>query len=235
MSNLDQLIADVHRAQDPDHAVLLQRFFKTAPGEYGHGDIFLGLTVPICRQIAKKYFNLNLKQLIKLLHSPSHEHRLIALVILTHQFERGSADEQSRIYDLYLRSSKYINNWDLVDISAGKIVGRYLLDKDRSVLAALAKSNLLWDRRIAIIATSAFISRGESEDTFAIATILLHDSHDLIHKAVGWMLREVGKYSTQEIEESFLQKHYKHMPRTMLRYAIERFPEPKRRQYLSKD
>lgn len=218
---------------NPAKAKILAGFFKTGKGEYGEGDTFLGITVPQSREVAIKYKHLPLPDVKRLLQSKIHEERLIALMILAHNYTKGYVREKKEIFDFYLANTKYINNWDLVDLSADKIVGAYLLDKPRVILYKLAKSQNIWDRRIAIIATYRFIKdRKEYKDTFAIAQILLPDKHDLIHKAVGWMLREVGKHIGQEIEESFLRKHYRQMPRTMLRYAIEHFPLSQRIKYL---
>jgi len=209
----------------------LQRFFKTGPGEYAEGDKFLGIKVPVLRGIARQHQDLPLKEAEKLLHSPLHEERLVSLLILIFHFNKGDEAEKEHIYKLYLRSTKYINNWDLVDVTAKFIIGAFLLDKDKDVLDKLAKSKNMWERRIAILSTFHFIEKGEFRDTMRIAKTLLNDREDLIHKAVGWMLREVGKRSLKT-EEDFLKKHYKEMPRTALRYAIERFPEKKRQAYL---
>jgi len=216
---------------DSQRALAVQRFFKTAPGEYGEGDVFVGLNVPAVRKLAKEYQALPLNQLSQLLKSAIHEARLLALLILIRQY--ASADETGRqqIYNLYLQNTRFINNWDLVDASAMHIVGAHLRNRPRSPLSALAESKLLWDRRISIMATFHYIKRGEFAETLRIALLLLHDQEDLIQKAVGWMLRETGKRD-QLIAENFLQEHYKTMPRTMLRYAIEKFPEKLRRQYL---
>jgi len=232
MSNLVELKKELQSLADKKQAEILQRFFKTGKGQYGEGDKFLGIKVPIQRNIAKKYKQLNLDDIRKLLRSKIHEHRLVALLVLIHQFDSGDEDIKKDIYELYLDNTKNINNWDLVDLSAPNIVGKFLLNKDRRLLYHLAKSKNLWERRIAVLATFEFIKHKEGEDTFAIAEILLNDSHDLLHKAVGWMLREVGKRISLEKEEEFLQTHYKEMPRTMLRYAIERFDEEKRKKYL---
>jgi len=213
-------------------AELLQRFFKTGPGEYGEGDIFLGVMVPEQRKTAKKYTDLKLIDLQRLLRSKIHEERLTALFILIHQFEKAKGIARKRIYDFYFKNRKGVNNWDLVDLSAPRIMGKYLLDKPKGVLYKLARSSNLWDRRIAVLSTFAFIDKNKFEDSLEIAGILLEDKEDLIHKAVGWMLREVGKKDLK-VEENFLKKHYKNMPRTMLRYAIERFPEKKRKMYLN--
>jgi 3-methyladenine DNA glycosylase AlkD len=210
-------------------------FFKTGKGQYGEGDQFLGVTVPHARKVAKKYKELSLKDINTLLQSVWHEERLLSLFILVHQFQKADEKTQRELYQFYLKNTKHINNWDLVDSSAHKIVGAYLLDKPpiRKILYTLAKSKDLWEKRIAIIATAMFINNNQFNDTLKIAEILLHDKHDLIHKAVGWMLREVGK-KDQPTEETFLKKHYKVMPRTMLRYAIEKFDEKKRKEYMKK-
>lgn len=216
---------------DPQKAKILQRFFKTGKGQYGEGDIFLGIVVPKQRALVKKYKDLSLKDIESLLHSKVHEHRLTALFILIDQYKRSSS--KKKIFNFYLKNVKYINNWDLVDLSAPNIVGDYLLGKDRKVLYKLAKSNNLWERRIAILSTLTFIRHNQFNDTLKLAKELLKDDHDLIHKAVGWMLREVGKRD-QEVEESFLKKYYQVMPRTMLRYSIERFDEKTRTFYMKK-
>jgi len=213
-------------------AQILQRFFKTGKGEYGEGDIFLGIRVPVQRQVVKKYWQMDLREVEVLLKSKIHEYRLVALLILVKKFEQGNEKTKKKIFNLYLKNTKYINNWDLVDLSAPNIVGTYLLDKDRDILYKLAESQSLWERRISILATYTFIKQGEYQDTLKISEVLLKDKHDLIHKAVGWMLRELGKRIDQTIEEKFLKKYYKSMPRTMLRYAIERFSEKKRKKYL---
>ena len=219
---------------NPKQAKLLQRFFKTGKGEYGEGDIFLGIKVPEQRKIAKKYPDLSLKEIQELLLSKIHENRLTSLFVLIEQYKKSDEKGKKEIFGFYLKNTKNINNWDLVDLSAPKIVGDYLLDKNRSILYKLAKSKSLWERRISILSTAAFIWNNEYKDTLKISGILLNDKHDLIHKGVGWMLREVGKRVSQEKEEEFLRKHYKKMPRTMLRYAIERFSEKKRKFYMKK-
>jgi len=226
---------ELKKLSNLEKARIHSRFFKTGKGEYGEGDTFLGLTVPQQRQIAKKHTALALKEIQKLLESKVHEHRLTALFILIHQYQKGDNHLKKIIYDFYLKNTKNINNWDLVDISAPKIIGDYLLNKTlkRKILYRLARSSNLWKRRIAIMSTFTFIKSKEFKDTLAIAEILVSDNHDLIHKAVGWMLREIGKID-QATEEKFLKKHYKTMPRTMLRYAIEKFNEEKRKFYLQK-
>ncbi|HYE59873.1 MAG TPA: DNA alkylation repair protein [Candidatus Kapabacteria bacterium] len=218
-------------AGNPKRAMISRRFFKTGKGEYGEGDIFLGITVPMQRRIAKAYTHLSLSDLALLLKSPIHEYRFVALVILILQFKKADDRGQKKIAAFYLKYRVWVNNWDLVDTSAPYLLGAYLMDKEKDVLYRLAVSRKVWDRRIAIIATQYFIQHGSYDHTMKIAEVLLHDTHDLIHKAVGWMLREVGKRSL-ETEEQFLRIHHKDMPRTMLRYAIERFPKEKRELYL---
>lgn len=206
-------------------------FFKTGKGQYGEGDIFIGITVPQLRSIAKKYTSLSFKELEYFLQNPIHEFRFIALVILTEQFNKTK--NKKEIFDFYIQQRKYINNWDLIDCTTPNIIGAYLFDKDKSLLYQFAQSSIMWERRIAILATMYFIRKNHYKDTLDIAEILLKDKEDLIHKATGWLLREVGK-KDQSIEEEFLKKHYKLMPRTMLRYAIERFPQEKRIFYMQK-
>ncbi len=215
----------------PEIAANLQRFFKTGPGQYGNGDVFLGIKMPQLRGLAKQYRDATLATITTLLESRYHEERMLALVLLMEFYE--AADEPSRqdAYDLYLSHTHRINNWDLVDVSAPRIVGRHLQERPRKILYQLARSPLLWERRVAILATAWFIRLDDFDDTLQIAEILLPDDHDLMHKAVGWMLREVGKRNLAA-EEDFLKTHYRGMPRTMLRYAIERFPEPRRQSYL---
>jgi 3-methyladenine DNA glycosylase AlkD len=227
---LSKIKKELKQLSNKKQKEILQRFFKTGKGDYGEGDIFLGIKVPVQRKVAKKYSNLPIEDCVKLLQSKIHEQRLIALFILIEKYK----EKPKNVFDLYLKNTTRINNWDLVDLSAPNIVGDYLLDKDRDVLYKLAKSKLLWNKRISIVATFKFIRNNEFKDTLKIASILLNDKHDLIHKSVGWMLREVGKRD-QDVEEKFLKKHYKTMPRTMLRYAIERFSESKRRFYMNKN
>lgn len=223
--------SDLGRLGDERWARFLQRYFKTANGEYGEGDIFLGVHVPELRKLARKYAALAAEEIMRLLQSPIHEERALALLILVRSYAKGDEPVRARIYETYLRNTRYINNWDLVDVSAPHIVGAYLMDKSRDPLYELAESESLWERRISVIATAHFIKRDQFRDTLEVSKILLADKHDLIHKAVGWMLREVGKRDLA-CEEGFLRRHYKRMPRTMLRYAIEKFPEKKRRMYL---
>jgi len=206
-------------------------YFKTRPGQYGHGDVFIGVNVPDQRKVARDFADLPLSEIDKLLQSKTHEHRLTGLFILVAQYKAADPKFKKELAKFYLAHKHRINNWDLVDSSASYVLGHHLLGASRAVLYRLARSKNLWDRRIAIIATAAFIREGEYGDTLNIAEILLHDTHDLIHKAVGWMLREVGNRSLAA-EERFLRKHAATMPRTMLRYAIEKFPEYKRKVYL---
>ncbi len=233
---LAELRQDLKRLSNPAKAKLLAGFFKTGKGHYGEGDVFLGIQVPYTRAVARCYPTLTLKDVAMLLASPIHEERLAALLVLVNQYEKGSEESRNEIFRFYVKNAKQVNNWDLVDLSAPKIVGKHLLGKGkkgRQVLARLAKSESLWERRIAIVSTYVFIRNGRFSQTFTIAEILLKDSHDLIHKAVGWMLREVGKRD-KAAEEKFLQRHYREMPRTMLRYAIERFSPMKRKSYLAR-
>ena len=217
---------------DPRIASASQRFFKTAPGEYGHGDRFLGIRVPTLRKLAREFRAAPVAAAFALLRSPLHEERALALLILVTRYARGTEAEQQRIYEQYLQHvPKHVNNWDLVDSSAHYIVGAHLVERDRKVLYELARSPHLWSRRVAIIATFRFIKQGSFEDTLAIAEQLLDDREDLMHKAAGWMLREVGNRDAA-VAERFLRRHCRAMPRTMLRYAIEKLPERTRRAYL---
>lgn len=237
MAPAKQIIAVIREQTNPKKAKLLQGFFKTGPGQYGEGDIFWGLTVPQSRLIAKKYKDLNLVETKKLLQSKIHEIRLIALLILVEKFTHPTLKlrmvNQKNIVNFYLKNIKYINNWDLVDLTASKILGTWLLDKDPAILYKLVKSKNLWERRIAMIATYAFIKKNNFKHTLKLAEILLNDQHDLMHKAVGWMLREMGKQSKVDLI-NFLGKYTLKMPRTMLRYSIERLPEKQRKLYLNK-
>ncbi len=219
------------RLSNKNRAKISASFFKTGPGQYGEGDIFIGVTVPETRRVAKRFSQLSLLEDKELLKSKIHEERLLALLILVEQFNHGGSQTRTKIFNFYQQNIKQVNNWDLVDLSADKIVGAYLLDKPKDWLDVLAKSKNLWERRIAIVSTFYFIKQNKFDKTFALAEILLNDTHDLIHKAVGWMLREVGKRNDLVLEK-FLNKHYQQMPRTMLRYAIERLEENKRLAYL---
>ena len=214
-----------------ERAAVSQRFFKTGPGQYGEGDVFIGIKVPVLRKLAKEYFDLSLKDIKTILRSKYHEQRLLSLLVLVGQFAQGDQNKKKSIYQLYLENTEFINNWDLVDSSAHLIVGPSLMDQSKAPLYEMARSDLLWERRIAIMSTFHYIKNDKFNDTLKIAGRLLSDEEDLIHKAVGWMLREIGKRHLPS-EETFLMKHYQKMPRTMLRYAIEKFPEPKRQRYL---
>ncbi|MEK7503680.1 MAG: DNA alkylation repair protein [Patescibacteria group bacterium] len=236
MSEFLKLRKELRSKASPEKAKILRGFFKTDKGEYGEGDVFLGVIVPEIRKIVKKYAALKLTDAIRLLHSKIHEERLTALLMMVQKFETGR--DREKVYRLYLKNTKYINNWDLVDLSAHKIVGEYLRKpfgpaqgKNFSILMKLARSRNFWERRIAVLATFNFIKDHEFTEFLKIAGTLLNDKHDLIQKAVGWMLREVGKRDLKA-EERFLKQHYKEMPRTMLRYAIERLPGKKRKWYL---
>jgi len=224
---MNNIREELRKIADRERVKVLQRFFKTGKGEYGEGDKFLGVTVPKLRELAKKYQGIALAEVKNLLHSKIHEERLLALLILVSKFQVGKEQERGKIYNIYLKNTKYVNNWDLVDLSADKIAGEYLRGKSKNILYKLAKSKNLWERRIAILATFNFIKDNKFSEALKIAEILLEDKEDLIHKAVGWMLREVGRRNTKS-EEDFLKKHCQNMPRTMLRYAIEKFPKRKR-------
>jgi len=208
------------------------RFFKTDKGEYGHGDLFLGVRAPQIRLIAKKHIDISITDMKTLIQSKYHEERFLGLIIIVNKYAK-TKDKKNRnqLYKIYVSSFKYINNWNLVDVTCPHVTGKHLIDKDRTILYKWAKSEDLWTKRIAMVSTFSFIRKNDLEDTFKIAEILLQDKHDLIHKAVGWMLREAGKRDIKK-EEAFLKKHYKTMPRTMLRYSIEKFPESKRQKYL---
>lgn len=216
---------------DPQKAEHLQRFFKTGKGQYGEGDQFLGIRVPVLRAQAKIFQDMPLTDVQILLGSAYHEERLCALLLLVHKFANADPKERKIYYEFYLRNTRHVNNWDLVDLSAPQIVGAFLADQEKKILYALARSDSIWERRIAIISTFQFIKNNKFEDSLAIAQLLLADREDLIHKATGWMLREVGKRNVVMLK-SFLHAHYEQMPRTMLRYAIEKFPRPERQKYL---
>jgi 3-methyladenine DNA glycosylase AlkD len=229
--DLKDIQAKLQKLADPEQAKTFQTFFKTGPGEYGEGDLFLGIRAAELRKLAKAYQTISIAAVFRLLDSQIHEKRMLALLILIRKFEKGSDKEQKEVYGFYLKNIRFVNNWDLVDVSAGHIVGAYLMDKNKAPLYRLAQANNLWERRIAIVATFPFIKQGGYSETLKISKILLQDKEDLIQKAVGWMLREVGKRDLVTIE-TFLDAHYRKMPRTLLRYAIEKFPELKRQRYL---
>ncbi len=231
MNNAEKVINDLQQLARPEKTALLQGFFRTGKGQYAEGDLFWGITVPEQRKVARKYRDLSQGDILQLLHSSIHEHRLVALLILVDQFIHGDDRQKQIIFDLYLSSTQYVNNWDLVDTSADKIVGSFLWDKPRDKLYELAKTPKLWQKRIAIVATYYFIRNQQFADTIAICEILLHDKHDLIHKACGWMLREVGKRDRSTLI-AFLNQYATVMPRTMLRYAIEKFADGERKKYL---
>ncbi|MFA5754764.1 MAG: DNA alkylation repair protein [Candidatus Paceibacterota bacterium] len=220
------VIQELQSKKNKNQAVILSRFFKTGKGQYGEGDVFLGIKVPIQREVSKRHTDISFKDIQALLNSKIHECRLTGLFIMIEK------EDKEKAFNLYLKNTKNINNWDLVDLSAPKIVGEYLKDKKRNILYSLAVSDNLWEKRISIVSTYAFIKENDFKDTIKIAKILLNDKHDLIHKAVGWMLREVGKRD-KELEKSFLNKYYRNMPRTMLRYSIEKF-NPKEREFYMK-
>lgn len=228
-----KITSDLQNLKNPGKIDTYQRFFKTGKGEYGEGDVFLGIVVPEQRIVARRYLDTSILDLQRLLRSRIHEYRLVALLILIDQYKKADEKAKEKIFKVYLKNTKNINNWDLVDLSAPNIVGEHLLNKGKKILYTLARSKNLWEKRIAMLATYTFIRTNRYDDALKISEILLHDDHDLIHKAVGWMLREIGKRD-QAVEEKFLKKHCKVMPRTMLRYAIERFPEKKRKTYMKK-
>lgn len=229
-----QILTELLAEKNDKQAEILQRFFKTNKGQYGYGDLFWGIKVPIQRRIAKKYYKkISLTDLQKIISSKFHECRLTSLLILTYQFPHLSLKEKKSTYDFYIKNLNYINNWDLVDLSAPNIVGAYLSTRSPRPLYNLAKSKNIWHRRIAIISCFYFIKNNNFTDALKISKILLHDNHDLIHKAVGWMLREIGKRNETILIE-YLDENYRNMPRTMLRYSIEKFPENTRKKYLAK-
>lgn len=230
-TSLHALRSKLRRLASPVRARNLSWFFKTAPGEYGAGDQFIGIRVPVLRAFAREFRSLPLSNAVKLLQSPVHEERLLALILLVNAFERTDETERVEIYKLYLANLGHINNWDLVDVSAPRIVGPHLESRSRKILQRLAHSKNLWRRRVAILATFHFIRLGDFSDALRLAEWLLEDEHDLMHKAVGWMLREIGKRDVAALRQ-FLNQHAVRMPRTMLRYAIEKFPERERKRYL---
>jgi len=241
VATMDELVRAMNAAASPENAQALSRYFKVAPGSYGEGDIFLGLKLSQLRQLAKPYVTLAFEpgQWLPMLRSPIHEHRLVALVVMSERAKKsakkpGGQAELQVIYDTYLGNTSHVNNWDLVDVSCGPIVGGYLLDRDRSPLYLLARSNLMWERRIAMVSSQHFLSRGETADLYRLAEILLLDRHDLIHKAVGWSLREAGRRVDRDELRRFLDRHAATMPRTSLRYAIEHFDPAERQHYLTR-
>lgn len=229
--SITELKKSIRANANKEYAKTARWFFKTGKGEYGEGDKFVGIRVPVLRKIAKQFGELNLKDLQSLLNSKIHEERLIALLILVDKYEHADDTLKEKVYLFYNKNRRKINNWDLVDLSAPKIIGIHLLNRDKEILYMYAKSNNLWEKRISIVSTYNFIKNNHFETTLSISDILLNDNHDLIHKAVGWMLREVGKKRVSILED-FLSSRYNNMPRTMLRYSIEKFSEKRRKEYL---
>lgn len=229
----DSIIFDLKKLENKEKAKIMSGFFKTGKGQYGEGDKFLGITVPDQRRLAKKYTEASLVDVKKLLANKIHECRLIGLLILVEKFGKADESQRKKIVDFYLDNVRYINNWDLVDLSADKILGEFLSDKDTSILKKFAVSENLWQRRIAIVSTFALIKQNKFGDTLKISKILISDKQDLIHKAVGWMLREVGKRN-KKTELDFLKQNYSKMPRTMLRYSIERFSESEKKFFMKR-
>ena len=228
---LRELERKFNELADPVKAKIYQRFFKTGKGEYGEGDVFIGLSVPQQRKLAKEFLELGFDDIEILLSNKIHEYRLTGFFILVYKFEKANKEGKKNIVDFYLKNIDSANNWDLIDCISDKLLGKYLIDKNKEILYEFAESDNLWKKRIAIISTFEFIKNNKFDDSLKISEMLLTDNHDLIHKAVGWMLREIGK-KNQEVLENFLKKHYKNMHRTTLRYAIEKFDEAKRRAYL---
>lgn len=229
----DDLICELMKKSNKTQAEIYQRFFKTGPGEYGEGDVFIGIKVPEVRKIVKKYISLSLKEIKVLLDCRLHEVRLAAAILLTYQYKNADEKGKKAIYTFYIKNAKKLNNWDLVDVSSHRIVGEFILDKPRNILYELIENKDKWLRRIAMVSTYTLIKNNELKDTFNLAEILMKDNFDLSHKATGWMLREAGKKDIKKLK-SFLNKHISWMPRTTLRYAIERFPEKERQKYLKK-
>ena len=236
MSTFKEIDTEIRSHADPEKVLVLKRFFKTGPGGYGEGDSFLGIKVPTQREIAKKFRDLNLTDLQKLITSKFHEARLISVFILVSQYKKAKGEEKKKLVDFYLKNKDYMNNWDLVDSSAHLITGDYLLKGfpgyDTKILFTLTKSDSVWDRRIAVLSSLAFIRKGQFEITLKLVQLLMNDKHDLMHKAVGWMLKEIGKRD-ESVLEGFLDEYAAVMPRTMLRYCIEKLPEKRRKYYLS--
>jgi len=233
MNIADQIKKDLRNISDPKKVEVLSHYFKTGEGEYGHGDKFLGIKLPDQRIVAKKYFKeASLKDVEELLKDPTHEFRLTGVIILTMKYPKATPEEKKEIYDFYLEHLEFINNWDLVDASAERIVGEYLLDKDRSIIYKLAKSDHLWTQRVSLLTTFQFIKHHEFEDALKLCEYFIKSDRDLIHKASGWMLKEIGKRD-EKVLIDFLDKHYKQMPRTMLRYCIEKLSDPQKKHYLS--
>ena len=231
MGVLAKIKKDLKKKSNREKAAVLQRFFKTGPGEYAEGDVFLGIKMPDTRQIAGKYSDVPLDDIKKLLKARVHEERMTALLIMVSKFKKGNEKERKELYRVYLDNTENINNWDLVDATAEHVVGAYLEDKEKKPLYRLVGSSSMWERRISVLSTFRYIKKHSFDDALRISEILIDDKEDLIHKAVGWMLREIGKRDIKK-EKAFLERKYKNMPRTMLRYAIEKFPEKERQAYL---
>lgn len=229
-----ELKKQLYALKNAQRALICKRFFKTGKGEYGEGDKFLGITVPELRTLARQFVDLDLRDIDRLLRGLFHEERFMALTLLVLKYKKAATEqEKKKLYNFYLKHTQFINNWDLVDTSAEHVVGAYLDNRDKKILEKLARSKNVWERRMAILSTFHFIKQKSYQETFKIAEVLLNDSHDLIHKAVGWMLREVGKYCGEKVEEEFLKKYARVMPRTMLRYALERFEKSSRARYMA--
>lgn len=231
---MNPIIKDLQEVAKEEKISKFQSFFKTGKGEYGEGDIFIGISVPENRKVAKKHKGATFEQIQELLDSKVHEHRLCGLLIMVDQYQKGSEDKRRKIFEFYIKNISKVNNWDLVDSSADKIIGAHIFQKDKKLIYELVQSKNLWERRIAIISTFYFIKKRQFQDTLKIAEILLNDEEDLIHKAVGWMLREMGKKGGMEKLIEFLDKNSQKMPRTMLRYSIEKLDEKQRKKYMGK-
>ncbi|MFS8131181.1 MAG: DNA alkylation repair protein [Candidatus Dojkabacteria bacterium] len=233
MNIADSIKKDLQEIADPSQVAGVSRFFKSGKGEYGEGDQFLGIKVPKQKEVAKRYYKeASLKDIQELLQSPIHEHRLTALQVLCLKYPKGTEEEKKAYYEFYLNNLEHINNWDLVDLSAYKIVGEYLLDKDRSIIYKLAKTDYLWTQRVSLLTTYRFIKEKDFKDALNLAEYFISSKHDLIQKASGWMLKEIGKMD-EKLLINFLDKHYKQMPRTMLRYCLEKLSDSQRKHYLS--
>ncbi|MCI6161263.1 MAG: DNA alkylation repair protein [Prevotella sp.] len=234
MSILNTIITELQKYSTEEKRQILPRFFKTGKGEYGEGDKFLGVTVPNIRMVAKQFKDsCSLNDADELMRSEWHDVRMCALLLLIHMLKGADETRKKEVFDFYLSHTGHINNWDLVDVSAPTIVGKYLQDKDRTILYQLAESQSLWENRIAIVSTYSFIKKGDLADTYALAGKMMHHPHDLMHKAMGWMLREAGKIDKSSLA-AFLEKHHREMPRTMLRYSIEKFPQEERKHFMKR-
>jgi len=230
-NDLKILRTELRKKANPEKAKVLKGFYKTGPGQYAENDVFIGVVMPELRKLVKQFLHLSIKDIESLIHSPIHEERMLGLLLLVAKYKKGSDQEKHLIYRCYTKNLAYVNNWDLVDFTADHIIGEHLYQRSKIPLQQWAKSKNLWKRRVAILATFNYIKKSEFTDALQIADLLINDKEDLIHKAVGWMLREIGKRDIM-VEENFLKSRYRKMPRTMLRYAIEHFPENKRKAYL---